>query len=767
MSERKRGAGAVKRLTCLATVFALGLLVTACGGGSPSTPAPVPSLAYTPRPTAPPTFAATQVPSLAPTPTLMPAPTLAPTSTPSSAATPATVSWDKLSGPQAGPITGISISKSDPSYVYVGTPGPGIFYSWDGGSNWSQGPSWLHHAQHVWASPHDPKRAYALPLRTTRDGGVTWTRSSLGERRSVIDIEYDPNDSAIIYAGGLDGVLKTTDGGKTWTLIELVLEGVKREVWKLASDPAKEGRIVAGLHPIGIGISTDFGETWTLLEGSSKLHNNLVFGLEMDRSDSDKIYVAVNGVGIFVMDQNGIEEIGQRLLGPGTLVFPSSEAFGLSADGATLYILAAKKPYPAEDTGPFAFELFAYRTVEETLRKVEVPAPTRSVAAHPEDPMTLYIGTDTGVYASSDGGSTWVRMVNGLVDNYLTTVSISPADSGMIVTGTLCSGGLFVSRDGGATWGWKRGGLDPWRPGVWGEHYVMHTAPSTGNMVYATTMSGLLISSDSGETWDLLDNDFSGDRFDHLHGIAVDPTNPQVLYVGTGRGGVGNDETDDLTEGSMIWKSLDGGKTWNQRTNGFPIGADTVIQQIVIDRNSTGVVYVVTNEEDYLPGGKGPNRGESVGIYKSTNGGDTWFPINSGLRDRNVHALAIDPNDSALIFAGTQGGVYKSVDGGEHWTLVQVGDVKSVVVHPHVSGLVFAAILSSTGNLLYSTDGGSTWVDSGPIFRRKASKPYSDYGIMHWLAIDGAGQYLYAATYGEGLWRTDLQSLLGTMIKTS
>ena len=107
------------------------------------------------------------------------------------------------------------------------------------------------------------------------------------------------------------------------------------------------------------------------------------------------------------------------------------------------------------------------------------------------------------------------------------------------------------------------------------------------------------------------------------------------------------------------------------------------------------------------------------GVFKSTNGGATWTPTNSGLTNGQVDVLAIDPSNSNIVYAGTYGGVFKSTNGGSTWTAMNSGldndDVTSLAIDPGNPNTVYAAILGYYGGVFKSTNGGGSWsaINSG------------------------------------------------------
>ena len=153
--------------------------------------------------------------------------------------------------------------------------------------------------------------------------------------------------------------------------------------------------------------------------------------------------------------------------------------------------------------------------------------------------------------------------------------------------------------------------------------------------------------------------------------------------------------------GSPVFRTADGGNTWS----GMQTGLDaTFVQAIAIDPRNTATVYAGT---------------EGYGVFKSTDAGASWTAINNGLDDRNVHALMASGGAAPALFAGTDTLVYRSDDGGESWHPVFYnlnGRVVSLAGDAQSPAIVYAAVLSPNGGagVFKSTDSGETWTDMGP-----------------------------------------------------
>ncbi|MDO8795805.1 MAG: hypothetical protein Q7J25_14430, partial [Vicinamibacterales bacterium] len=143
------------------------------------------------------------------------------------------------------------------------------------------------------------------------------------------------------------------------------------------------------------------------------------------------------------------------------------------------------------------------------------------------------------------------------------------------------------------------------------------------------------------------------------------------------------------------------------------------------------------------------------GVFRTTDGGSTWTAVNAGLTDLNVESLAVDPVHPELVYAGTVGkGLFKSRDAGVTWSPSATGmtpteRVNAIVVHPIRPGVVFAG--SHESGVYLSLDGGVSWATLNTGLRSRSIRA---------LAIAADGSVVYAATFGEGVFR--LGTLPGT-----
>lgn len=167
-----------------------------------------------------------------------------------------------------------------------------------------------------------------------------------------------------------------------------------------------------------------------------------------------------------------------------------------------------------------------------------------------------------------------------------------------------------------------------------------------------------------------------------LNAIAFDPVDPDIIWVGSPSGG--------------LWKTTTGGNNWTSTTQDLP---SLGVSAILIDNNNPNIIYIGTGDRD-------AGDAEGIGVYRSTDGGETWEPWSNGMGNRIVGRLLQHPDNHLIIFAATNAGIYRTNTGGSSWTLVESGNFKDIVFKPNDPSIVYAA---GNGNFYRSSDTGLTF----------------------------------------------------------
>ena len=335
------------------------------------------------------------------------------------------------------------------------------------------------------------------------------------------------------------------------------------------------------------------------------------------------------------------------------------------------------------------------------------------IAVDPDDRSTWYVAVGSGgVWKTENRGTTWESVFDGQGSYSIGCVTIDPNDPNVIWVGSGENGsgrhvgygdGVYRSVDGGKTW--KNMGLKQ------SEHIGMiRVDPRDSNVIYVAAQGplwsgggerGLYRSTDGGERWERI---LAVGEYTGVNEVHLDPRNPDVIFA------VKHQRLRNvaaLMNGgpeSGIFKSTDGGKTWNELTNGLPEGSkgkiglaispvdpDYVYATIELGAR-TGGFWRSTDgggswekRSDYLSGGTGPHYYQEIfasphlrdrvyqmdaTLHITNDGGKTFDAIPNGYRHSDHHAMAFDPNDPDYVMYGTDGGLYESFDDGETFRFI-------------------------------------------------------------------------------------------------
>jgi photosystem II stability/assembly factor-like uncharacterized protein len=477
-----------------------------------------------------------------------------------------------------------------------------------------------------------------------------------------------------------------TSWGANWNEINAGLPGAGLSVNTLTIDPASPATIYAQTSggPGGFGLSsalfktTDAGRTWRMV--SSILS---VIALVIDPGNPSTLYAATpQGV---LTSKNG---------------------------GATWIDVSKGLP-----DGPVN-RLVIDPVTPSTLYAI---APTRSVT-----PILSASGLVNIIFKTTNGGASWKALDTGLPPGAsINLLAIDPAVpstlyalvppflSGPPVNGTPPTGIVLKSTDGGESWNALDIPLPPGPPAAFFSSLVIDTSstlyavlPSFGG---PTPAGAILKSTDGGETWKALP---ALPANTSIGSLVIDPGAPSTFYA------AGSSFTPPGPPSWRILKSTDGGEHWNTYDVGLP--ANTFITSLAIDPMTAGV-YV--GYAGVLNPGPLVNPGQATatpsgGVFKSTDGLQSWNDASAGLTSFDMRTLAMNPAFST-VYAGGAGGVFRSTDGGANWNATGVtaytGSLVADALNPN---LLYAQTGRMNGCnsderlLLGSPDGGVSWTDS-------------------------------------------------------
>jgi photosystem II stability/assembly factor-like uncharacterized protein len=286
---------------------------------------------------------------------------------------------------------------------------------------------------------------------------------------------------------------------------------------------------------------------------------------------------------------------------------------------AVLWLLSGGVSMTGQSVASDPFGALRYRYIGPSGNR------TAAVAGVPGDPLTYYVGSSSGgIFKSSDGGTTWEPIFDAQPAQSIGALAIAASDPNVVWAGT-------------------------------GEAFIRSNV-SIGNGVYRST--------DAGQTWTHMGLESAG----RIGRVAVDPRNPDVVLVAA----MGHSYGPQKERG--VFRTKDGGKTWehvlfvDENTGCFEIAMDPNNPRILFAGMWPLVIHTWGRESG------GPNGG----IWKSTDGGDTWRRLTGhGLPEPPLGkiGLAIAPSNSRVVYAlietgsPNRGVLWRSDDGGENWRI--------------------------------------------------------------------------------------------------
>ncbi|MBN2045932.1 MAG: hypothetical protein JW757_12995 [Anaerolineales bacterium] len=508
-------------------------------------------------------------------------------------------------------------ANSDPVTLYPG--GVGILRSRDGGNTWEElgadngireeelyfGSLFMHPENPdvlIAASGNDPYlSALQEPLGAiylTKDGGDHWQRVLPLNNASTVEIcTSDPN---VVYAGSINGIYRSDDGGHTWMETSGVLWGSEDTVAgfpiDMQCDLRDPMRIFINNYIGGNFLSEDGGYTWKL---SSKGYTGaLVKQVDVSWMDPAHVYSA-SRMGIFVSHDGG-----DNWTGTAHGMARSPEGFVVAVDPFDdRHIMAV-----IGDAGPDPWVSW-----DEGQTWIHVPTGF-------EGEEGRQIGAIIDIIFSPDNPNLVLAIAGNIT---------CPTAPDACIAGN--GDGIILSTDRGITW--TRTSLQ--------NEMVMDLKFVTESLIYAAVYPDTIYkSTDAGQSWEViasgimptinlyLDDDPDLAKEYTILSIGYDPNQPQKIFAGFKYGG--------------LKVSIDGGESWEIVATGLL--PEISVDDIIADPVHPGIFYLGSS---------------NMGIFYSIDSGATWTELNDGLTNRYVVDLALSADGSVLYMASEGGGVFQ------------------------------------------------------------------------------------------------------------
>jgi len=583
----------------------------------------------------------TETPTVTPTPPI----TVTPTITFTPTITPIPLSWKRISVGQdieRDTVTGFITDPIDRDVIYASLKNAGVYKTIDGGLSWRPAHQGLQvtQAESLLIDPQNPRILYAGTLAgiyKTEDGAESWRR--IGDGNSVL---MDPQNSNHLYARDNSAIYESTDQGNIWTTKYSLNGDCPSQILGWAIHPVSGQILYAGgpEEPCpGVYQSKDGGSTWDLIINRMPSADILVIG--SDGMGTFPLHIGHSGGIVFTTYDEGKNVSDFRFC-----VLPIA-----AAPGSTKYYCA----------GYYGGLRMRDYSEEVTLRNgLDTSQITAIYAEEGTDRILaggsrLYKHLEDGIFISTDRGASWAKQNNGL-GAARSEIKIDPIDSSKLYLATYFRGvyggeacTLYQSSDSGNNWLRTKDYLDSWCGPAFDGANTMYIGRLIGvnphyiRNVYSSDRSGIHYSMDAGITWQLSQG-------------GMELSDARYFFRDEGQTvfAIGRAEQAYSTDVGRTWKSC-----------GEKVTTSASDTRLAVDLQGSHL-YLAT------PGN---------GVLISTDNCSSWQASNVGLSNLFVNTIAIDPNESTTVYAGTDGGAYISTDWGGTWDQINEGLLGATVVY--------------------------------------------------------------------------------------
>ena len=634
-----------------------------------------------------------------------------------------------------GRLNCIAFHPTDTNIIFVGAPSGGFWKSIDNGLSWTQyvfgmvrlGVSSIvvHPASpntiYIGTGDRDAGDAPGYGVWRSLDGGLTWAAHNNGMgNRTINELIMDPSNSNNIVAAASNGrIYRTTDGGANWS--QSANLGINPK--DIAFHPTNSSIVYAAgteFHR-----SMNGGVTWTQI--TSGVPNGAQrIALAVSADQPNWVYLlAGNGnglVGIYRSSDSGVN-FSTRTTTPNILDYETNG----SGNGSQAWydLVIAADPTNANIIYTGGINLWKSVNGGTNMSCVSywvgtsgsidgVHADQHALEFSPHS-NALYNGNDGGLYISSDGGANWTDRSDGLAIAQLYKIGVSQqtvdhAINGYQDNGTALNTGTEFTTE------------------IGGDGMECIIDPTNDNLVYGSLYYGDIRRSTNGGT------NFSGSITNSINENSgwvtpykLDPNNSNTMLAGF----------------DNIWRNtaVQTGNTWTRISN---FGGTNNIRDIAIAPSNSAVVYV--------------SRYDNTFRYSNnaTDGSPIWTNLTSNLPVSNEPVdIEVDPNDPAHVFIALNNKIYESTNSGSSWT-----DISGTL--PDISLNTIVLDQSSPFEAMY------IGMDVGVYYRDNTMSDWTIYNDslpnveiteleIHY-GIETCKSMLYAATYGQGLWKSDLKA---------
>jgi photosystem II stability/assembly factor-like uncharacterized protein len=625
--------------------------------------------------------------------------------------------WTPINtGYPSSAVSSIAIDSANPNVMYIGTgENYGYQFSLNG------------------LDVRVTRGMYGIGILKTTNGGSTWTKSldwSYNNERGVWKVIINPKNSNVLYAATSEGIYKSTDAGNIWNRqldfkMVMDLEINKNDTSVLY---ASIGNLTNNVPQTDKGIfkTTNGGINWTKLTGGLPTTWSGKTTIELYKGNPDFVYASISNdfsyVGYYKSTNAGLNwTSGSTTVPIGNQGWYNNGHIVKANDPNTILVGTINVEKSTNGGTSFVSQSDWSAWVDGATPPGDPEGPDDFVHAdvhffesNPKDANKIYITADGGLYRSNDFGATFYSCNGGFVTSQFYANFVNSFQDSIF-----CLGGLQDNRAAFYQ------GTNAWYKTFFGDGMSCAVNSQNDNICYTEYTNGSINkSTNRGIDWDGISPPGAGNENNYCF---VTPficcrSNPNIMYVG----------------GKSIYKSTSGGGNW-QGPYGTSVFNGTKILSLASSHTGTDTVYC------------GAVNGR---VFRTVNAGLNWTNVtdSSIMPNRYATDITVNENNSSEAYV-TYGGygtghIFKTTNSGNNWTDItgNLPDVPHhcVVVDPLYSQNVYAG--NDLGVYL-TTNGGTSW------YEYTAGMPYT---LVFDLSIVYPGRKVRAATYGNGIYERKL-----------
>jgi photosystem II stability/assembly factor-like uncharacterized protein len=611
------------------------------------------------------------------------------------------VTWRENAQLKDEALHSLAQADSNPDVLIAGTF-TGMFRSDDAGDSWKQLPTQntpgLLHVESLAIDPRTTNTIYAgtwyLPYKSV-DGGKSWTsiKNGIIDDSDIFAIDIDPRDPNHIIASACSGIYETKTAGDSWRKVQGI-PSQSRRTRAILQHPSVPGMVFAGTTE-GFWLSDKGGDadSWTVTT-SRQLEIN---SIAVHPSRPDMVFIATNNYGVMVSNDGG------KSFTPTNGGFSGRFANAILADREAPNRVYASTINTATGGGFFFVSDDNGESWKPSMRNMPSRLITYAILQDARDANIIYLGTNLGVYRSTDRGTTWApvwaidkkkaplkkttRSTAAATKRRTAGPTQTPTETIMQAQDALKAAGYQLGESDG-----KAG---PTTTIAVKKFQGDRQLPVTGKFD-SITLAALGVGKNSDPSVAQSDLIIADAVNALVH--TVDPQTKQpAILAGTNSG---------------LYRSVDPAKGWEKLSYGS------------FDPRTSCISTNPQEPETILVGTP------AAGLLLSQDAGKTWRQLDGVPRDVPINTVVQDPQRPDYIYVGTKQTLLVSHDGGKSFKMrggnLPYGDFTSILINPRNGDEVFvgnAYQISEVGGGVYrTTNAGSTWARIDPKGRRLPSQ---------------------------------------------